>query len=131
MKGAMSDTERARVLIADDDRRVRRALRALLEAEDDLVVVGEVGTPTEVLARANALQPTVILLDLQLPTAAQGLALLPRLARWPVVALSVRGGLREPALRAGASAFVEKGAVPEALLAALRAAATRWPANGG
>ena len=62
----MSETGRARVLIVDDDGRVRRALRALLEAEDGLVVVGEAGTPAEVLALADALQPAVILLDLLL-----------------------------------------------------------------
>jgi DNA-binding NarL/FixJ family response regulator len=131
MKGAMNDFARVRVLIADDDGRVRRALRALLEAEDGLMVVGEAGSPSEVLACAEALRPTVILLDLLLPTAAEGLALLPRLARWPVVALSVRGGLRDPALRAGARAFVEKGAMPEALLAVLRAVTMGRPANGG
>lgn len=127
----MSDTERVRVLIVDDDGRVRRALRALLEAEEGLVVVGEADAPAGVLAGAEALQPAVILLDLLLPSAADGLGLLPDLARWPVVAMSVRGGLREPALRAGARAFVEKGAVPEVLPAALRAAAAGRPGNGG
>lgn len=112
-----------RVLIADDDGRVRQALRALLEAEADISVVGEAASSTEVLVSAAALWPSVILLDLLLPDTADGLALLPALVGWPVVALSVRGGLREPALRAGAVAFLEKGIAPEALLAALRVAA--------
>jgi len=37
-----------------------------------------------------------------------------------MVAMSVRGGLRDPALRAGAVAFVEKGSMPEAVIAAIR-----------
>jgi DNA-binding NarL/FixJ family response regulator len=114
-----------RVLIADDDPRVRRALRALLAGEPDLAVAGEAAAAGEVLARARALGPTVILLDLRLPRAADGLALLPALAEWPIVVLSVRGGLRAAALAAGAAAFVEKGEAPEAVLAALRAAGER------
>lgn len=112
--------ERIRVLIADDDARVRQALRALLEPEADLTLVGEAGTADETLAQARALQPGVILLDLLLPDRGTVLTLLPTLAAWPVVAISVRGGLRDVALRAGAVAFVEKGAAPEAMLAAIR-----------
>lgn len=113
---------RVRVLIADGDARVRQALRALLEAEPDLIVVGEAATAGETLARARALRPGVILLDLPLPGMADRLAILPALVAWPVVAISVRGGLRDLALRAGAVAFVEKGATPEAVLAAIRRA---------
>jgi len=39
-----------------------------------------------------------------------------------MVAMSVRGGLRDPALRTGAIAFVEKGGTPEAVIAAIRGA---------
>lgn len=116
---------RVRVLIADDDGRVRQALRALLESEPDLIVIGEAVTAGETLARALTLHPGVILLDLQLPGMADGLAWLPELAAWPVVAMSVRGGLRDPALRAGAVAFVEKGGTPEAVIAAIRGAISR------
>jgi DNA-binding NarL/FixJ family response regulator len=118
---------RLRVLIADDDGRVRRALRALLEAEPDIAVVGEAATAREVRAAARALRPAVVVLDLLLPAAEDGLALVRGLAGRPVVALSVRGGLRGAALGAGARAFVEKGAAPEALLAAIRAAAAGEP----
>jgi DNA-binding NarL/FixJ family response regulator len=111
-----------RVLIADDDPRVRRALRALVEGERDLAVAGEAADAGGVLAQARALRPVVILLDLLLPRVEDGLALLPALAGWPVVALSVRGGVRAAALAAGAVAFVEKGDTPEVVLAALRAA---------
>ncbi|HEU5330567.1 MAG: response regulator [Thermomicrobiales bacterium] len=112
-----------RVLIADNDGRVRRALRALLAAEPDIRVVGEAATVAEALAQNNALHPALILLDLLLPTADDGLQLVRMLAGPPVVALSVRGGLHGAAFQAGAAAFVEKGSSAETLLAAIRAAA--------
>jgi DNA-binding NarL/FixJ family response regulator len=118
----MARRQPLRVLIADDDPRVRRALRAYLEMGRDIAVVGESATAGDVLAQVRVLHPAVILLDLLLPTAEDGLALLATLTDWPVVALSVRGGLRELALQGGAAAFVEKGAAPDVLLAAIRTA---------
>lgn len=116
-----------RVLIADDDSRVRHAIRAFVEADPSMVVAGEAGSAEEVLKCERALHPSVILLDLILPQAEDGLRLLKFLAQTehrPVIALSLRGSLRAQALEAGACAFVEKGAPPEVLLAALRAASS-------
>lgn len=114
------------VLIADDDARVRHALRALIDAEPGIVVVGEAGSVAEVLECDHVLQPGVILLDLLLPRPEEGLKLIDVLSRErgrSVVVISVRGGLRAAALAAGARAFVEKGAAPEMVLSALYAAA--------
>ena len=114
------------VLIADDDARVRHALRALIDAEPGIVVVGEAGSVSEVLECDRVLQPGVVLLDLLLPRPEEGLKLIDVLSRQrgrSVVVISVRGGLRAAALAAGARAFVEKGAAPEMVLSALYAAA--------
>ena len=56
-----------RVFLLDDHEVVRRGLRELLEAEDDMDVVGEAGTAEEAYGRIPATTPDVAVLDLQLP----------------------------------------------------------------
>jgi len=55
------------VFLLDDHEVVRRGLRELLEAEDDLTVVGEASTAEEALARVPSTQPDVAILDVRLP----------------------------------------------------------------
>ena len=56
-----------RVFLLDDHEIVRRGLRELLEAEDDMVVSGEAGTAEEALGRIPATSPHVAILDVRLP----------------------------------------------------------------
>ncbi|MGV3758895.1 MAG: response regulator [Actinomycetota bacterium] len=56
-----------RVFLLDDHEIVRRGLRELLEAEGDLVVVGEAGTAEEAYGRIPATSPDVAVLDVRLP----------------------------------------------------------------
>jgi DNA-binding NarL/FixJ family response regulator len=56
-----------RVFLLDDHEIVRRGLRELFEAEDDLEVVGEAGTAEEAMGRIPATQPNVAVLDVRLP----------------------------------------------------------------
>lgn len=56
-----------RVALLDDHEVVRAGLRELIEAEDDLEVVGEMGTAAEALSRIPALRPDVAVLDVRLP----------------------------------------------------------------
>jgi DNA-binding NarL/FixJ family response regulator len=56
-----------RVFLLDDHEVVRSGLRALLEASDDIVVVGEAGTVAEALARIPPTRPNVAVLDVRLP----------------------------------------------------------------
>jgi DNA-binding NarL/FixJ family response regulator len=111
-----------RVLIVGGDGRVRRGLRALLEAQPDIVVIGEAATAAQAAQCSAALRPSVVLLDLVLPTLDDGLAAVRVLAahKRPCVAISWHASLREVALEMGASDFVEKGSSPEIVLAAIR-----------
>ena len=66
--GSMTDLDAVtRVLIADDHASFRSGLRALLETAGDMTVVGEAGTGDEAVARTIALQPDVVLMDLNMP----------------------------------------------------------------
>jgi DNA-binding NarL/FixJ family response regulator len=56
-----------KVFLLDDHEVVRRGVAALLEAEADIVVVGEAGTAAQALARVPALRPDVAVLDVRLP----------------------------------------------------------------
>ena len=112
----------AKVLVVDNDARVRAALCALIGSSPGLSVVGEASSRSAAYAAMEALRPDVVVLDILLPSAADGLDVLKDLAATgrPVVALSIRDGLRAAALEAGAVAFVEKYAGPDALLETLR-----------
>lgn len=56
-----------RLLLADDHRIIRQGIRALLEMERDLVVVGEASSGTEVLSLLRETKPDILLLDVQMP----------------------------------------------------------------
>jgi len=113
-----------RVLIADDDHRVRAALSALLTSVADFDIVGTSATTDHALTLARQHRPTVALIDILLPEAPDGLALLRALTdelHIPAVAMSIDGGLRKSALAAGATSFFDKDGSADKLIAALRA----------
>jgi two-component system response regulator DesR len=114
--------EPIRVLIADDDHRVRTALSALLTSFPDFAVVGSSATTEGALILARQHQPTVALIDILMPEAPDGLALLRALTdelHIPAVAMSVDGGLKKSALAAGATTFFDKDGRADLLIAAL------------
>jgi DNA-binding NarL/FixJ family response regulator len=63
----MGGTETIRVFLLDDHEVVRRGVRELLDAEDDIEVVGEADTAERALARIPATRPDVAILDVRLP----------------------------------------------------------------
>ena len=56
------------VLLADDHTVVRQGLRALLEAEDDMTVVGEAENGRQAVQMAKRLQPEVVVMDIAMPS---------------------------------------------------------------
>jgi DNA-binding NarL/FixJ family response regulator len=112
-----------RVLVADDQSKVRSALRLLLEQQPDLNILGEAVDAQGLLDWASAVCPDVVLLDWELPGLGAN-SLLPTLRQLcphlKVIALSGRLEARGAALAAGADVFVSKGDLPERLLAAVR-----------
>lgn len=117
-----------RVLLVEDDARVREGLAQTITLGADLVVVAEAADAVTALALAERTDPSVALVDLLLTDSTTGLALVRSLAQRPgcaVVAMSVRSDLRTAAGAAGSVAFFEKSSDIDALLNALRAAAPR------
>ena len=124
-----------RVLIVDDDIRVRRALRSLIQCAPDLIVVGEARSTASAKRLDLELLPDVVVLDLLLPQAPDGMGVLRELRRRgrPVVAISRMGELGPRATVAGAHAFLEMhGRDVDDLLDMIRAAHRHdpWPRGG-
>lgn len=118
---SIDPTRDLRLVVADDDPRVRVALDSTLSAVPGIDVVATCALAAEVAVQVRVRRPDVVLVDVQLPDATTGLTLLADLARAgvPAVAMSWSGGLRARALAAGAVAFVEKDGAAEALVDAV------------
>ncbi|MFI0740411.1 response regulator [Streptomyces sp. NPDC021100] len=114
-----------RVLLVDDHQVVRKGLRTFLEIQDDIEVVGEAGDGAEGVARAEELNPDVILMDVKMP-GTDGIEALRRLralespARVLVVTSFTEQRTVIPALKAGAAGYVYKDVDPDALAGAIR-----------
>jgi DNA-binding NarL/FixJ family response regulator len=121
------------VLICDDVDALRMLLRIVVELRPGLRVVGEARNGNEAVAEAKRLQPDVILLDLSMPVRT-GFDALPELRQVApdakVIVLSgfVASTTAASVLALGAARFIEKGADPEGIVAAIEeVAAKRLP----
>jgi DNA-binding NarL/FixJ family response regulator len=109
-----------RVLIADNQSRVRFALRALLARQPGLELVGEANCAPALLEQARVARPDLLVLGWELIECASTLAALRQTCPGlRVIALSGRAEARQAALEAGADVFVSKTQPPEQLLAAI------------
>ena len=118
-----------RIVLVDDHAIMRQGLRAVLEREADLHVVGEAGTPTEAVAAVATARPHVVLLDLKLTAGPQtdGLDVCRRLcAVHPGIGVLVLTTFAEDrlvveAVQAGARGYVVKDVDTTELVRAVRA----------
>ena len=117
------------VVLADDQALMRMGFRMVLEAEEDIAVVGEASDGTSALAQAKALHPDVILMDVRMP-GMNGIEATERIARecpGTRVLILTTFDLDEYAfagLRAGASGFLLKDTRPTELAEAIRTVAS-------
>ena len=116
-----------RVLVAEDQALLRASLAALLDAEDDLEIVGQAADGARAVALAAGLRPDVVVMDIRMPglTGIEATARIcadPALAGTRVLVLTMFE-IEEyvlGALRAGASGFLLKDADPQAVVDAVR-----------
>lgn len=111
-----------RILIADDQKRTRQSLKALLAASLARPEIWEAADGAEALRLAEELHPRLVVMDIRMPEVDGLTATRDIKSRWPdirVLVLSMYPGQQEEARAAGADLFVGKGEPPERLLAAL------------
>ena len=114
-----------RVLIVDDHAVVRSGLKLLLDAEDDIEVVGEAGNLQEAIFRTRSLKPDVVLMDVVMP-GGSGIDATPAVlkehppARVLVLSMQDDPHYVREAFAVGASGYVLKEAADEEVVGAIR-----------
>jgi len=121
-----SEKKRIRVLIAEDQSLVRRGLAAIINMEEDVIVVGEAGDGEEAIEQWRRLRPDVVLMDLRMPRL-EGVEAIKRIrAEDPKAGIIVLTTFDHDediyaGLRAGAKAYLLKDVQPEELFDCIRA----------
>ncbi len=125
----MNSRHPIRVLIVDDHLVVRQGLKSMLDATDDIVVVGEASNAPSAIRKAKELTPDVILLDIRLPAGSSGLDVCRALsAQQPGIRTIILTTYEEEdylfdALKAGAWGYVLKTTSYEDLVEAITSVA--------
>ncbi|MCC7152249.1 MAG: response regulator transcription factor [Rubrivivax sp.] len=126
MAEPLAPLPRVRLLIADDQPLIRRALALTLGVEPDIEVVGQAVDGVDAIEQALALRPDVVVMDLQMPRASGVVATREIAARLPAVGIVVLTTFDDDervfeAIRAGAHAYLLKDAAEDEVLETIRA----------
>ena len=114
-----------RILLADNEPRIRFALRALLTQQQGVEVVGDAADAEDLMNQAKTTRPDVVLFHWRLQHLAEVDVLSALRGACPqlhVIALSAQPEARDASLAAGADTFVSKMEPPERLLMAIQSA---------
>jgi DNA-binding NarL/FixJ family response regulator len=127
---ATTDVKALTVLLVDDHAMMRQGLRSVLEAHADIQVIGEAADGHEAVTMADALQPAVVVMDINMPKLNGIEATACIKARYPdirVIGLSVNAGQnnREAMLKAGADILLTKEAAVEELYRSIQSVVPR------
>jgi DNA-binding NarL/FixJ family response regulator len=113
-----------RVLLADDEPKVRAALRLILEQLKEVEIVGDVADAAHLIEQIRQSQPDMLLLDWELPGLRPGISFLELRQQnhlLKVILMSGRCPAPQNVLASGADAFISKCESPDRLFATLRA----------
>ena len=119
-----ASSRKVRVLIADDHALVREGIRKVLGFADDIMVVGEAASATDVLSRIQAGDVDLLLLDLLMP-GCNDVDLIERVVvahpKLPILVLTMHADphIARKALQAGALGYLTKDTSPELLIDAV------------
>jgi two-component system, NarL family, response regulator NreC len=116
------------ILFADDHSIVRRGLTALIQAEPDMLVIGEATDSNEVVRLAETLRPDIIIMDINMPglgglEATQQIVRLMPQVRILILTLHEDEGMWRAAMSAGAAGYITKRSADDELIHAIRVVA--------
>lgn len=122
----MANADRIRILIVDDYKGFRRAIRRILSLESDFAIVGEAQDGLEAIEMSARLRPDVILMDIKMPKL-NGIeatkAIVKTIPAISIIGLSTyeEGEITQHLKDAGATKYINKCAPIDKLLSAIRA----------
>src|SRR5476649_1822546 len=105
-------TGQIKLLVADDHAILRHGLRRILEAESDMVVVGEAANGTDAVRKAKQLKPDVVIMDISMPEQ-DGIESMRQIvksngARVLILSVHLEQHVISEAVQAGASGYLAK-----------------------
>lgn len=118
------DKQKVTILLVDDHQVLRDGLRALLETEDDLEVIGDASSGEEAVELARQLEPDVVVMDLGLPEmsgfeASQEILTTDDQIKIVILSMHIKRDFVAKAIEIGCAGFVPKSTTHESLLEAI------------